>query len=354
MTSRRLLPSKLWSFAFSKKHDRGWGRRRMRYPASEKIEIIRLVEQSHLPVRRTLDKLGIPKTTFYRWYDRYQSGGPEALEDRSPKPSRVWNRIPEDIRERVKDLALRESELSPRELAVQFTDTEKYFVSEASVYRILKSYDLITSPAYVVLAAADEFKDKTTRPNQLWQTDFTYLKVIGWGWFYLSTILDDYSRYIIAWKLCTTMKTGDVTDTLDLALQASGCDQATVLHKPRLLSDNGSSYISGDLADWLEDRQMDHVRGAPYHPQTQGKIERWHQTLKNRILLENYHLPGALELALEAFVDHYNHRRYHEGLKNLTPADVYFGRDEAILKQRERIKRKTIENRRLLHCKSAA
>ena len=326
----------------------------MRYPASEKIEIIRLVEQSHLPVRRTLDKLGIPKTTFYRWYDRYQSGGPEALEDRSPKPSRVWNRIPEDIRERVKDLALRESELSPRELAVQFTDTEKYFVSEASVYRILKSYDLITSPAYVVLAAADEFKDKTTRPNQLWQTDFTYLKVIGWGWFYLSTILDDYSRYIIAWKLCTTMKTGDVTDTLDLALQASGCDQATVLHKPRLLSDNGSSYISGDLADWLEDRQMDHVRGAPYHPQTQGKIERWHQTLKNRILLENYHLPGALELALEAFVDHYNHRRYHEGLKNLTPADVYFGRDEAILKQRERIKRKTIENRRLLHCKSAA
>ncbi len=210
----------------------------MRYPASEKLEIIRLVEGSHLPTRRTLDKLGIPRTTFYRWYDRYLAGGPEALEDRSPKPSRVWNRIPQPMREKIKDLALKESDLSPRELAVQFTDTEKYFVSEASVYRILKSYDLITSPAYVVLSAADEFHDKTTRPNQLWQTDFTYLKVIGWGWFYLSAILDDYSRYIIAWKLCTTMKSGDVTDTLDLALQASGCDQATVLHKPRLLSDN--------------------------------------------------------------------------------------------------------------------
>ena len=326
----------------------------MRYPASEKLEIIRLVEGSHLPTKRTLDKLGIPRTTFYRWYDRYLADGPEALEDRSPRPSRVWNRIPEPVREKIKELALQESELSPRELAVQFTDTEKYFVSEASVYRILKSYDLITSPAYVVLSAADEFRDKTTRPNQLWQTDFTYLKVIGWGWFYLSTILDDYSRYVIAWKLCTTMKSGDVTDTLDLALQASGCDRATVVHKPRLLSDNGSSYISSELADWLEDQQMDHARGAPYHPKTQGKIERWHQTLKNRILLENYYLPGDLRQRIDAFVDHYNHRRYHESLQNLTPADVYFGRGETILKQRERIKRKTIETRRSLHRKSAA
>ncbi len=268
-----------------KKHLRGWGRRRMRYPASEKLEIIRTVEASHLPVKKTLAMLSIPNSTYYDWYARWSDGGIDALSDRSPRPRSVWNRIPDDIREHFVEFALDHEDLTPRELAVQFTDTEKYFVSEASVYRILKSYDLITSPAYVVLSAADEFKDKTTRPNQLWQTDFTYLKVIGWGWFYLSTILDDYRRYIIAWKLCTTMKSGDVTNTLDLALQASGCDQATVLHKPRLLSDNGASYISGELADWLEDQQMDHVRGAPYHPQTQGKIERWHQTLKNRILL---------------------------------------------------------------------
>ena len=259
----------------------------MRYPASEKLEIIRLVERSHLSVKQTLDKLGVPRTTFYRWYDRYLIGGSSALEDRSPQPSRVWNRIPDDIRRRIVDLALDVPELSPRELAVRFTDTENYFVSEASVYRLLKSLDLITSPAFIVIKAANEFKDKTTAINQLWQTDFTYLKVIGWGWMYLSTILDDYSRYIIAWKLCTTMKTSDVTETLDLALQASGCDQAHVVHKPRLLSDNGSSYVSGELAEWLGDKKMGHVRGAPYHPQTQGKIERWHQTRKNRILLEN-------------------------------------------------------------------
>jgi len=230
----------------------------------------------------------------------------------------------------------------------------KYFVSEASVYRLLKSLDLITSPAFIVIKAADEFRDKTTAINQLWQTDFTYLKVIGWGWMYLSTILDDYSRYIIAWKLCTTMKTSDVTDTLNLALQASDCDQAPVVHKPRLLSDNGSSYVSGELAEWLGDKKMGHVRGAPYHPQIQGKIERWHQTLKNRILLENYFFPADLEARIEAFVDHYNHQRYHESINNLTPADVYFGRGQSILKQRERIKLKTMENRRLQYRKYAA
>jgi len=326
----------------------------MRYPASEKAEIIHLVEDSHLPVKRTLDTLGIPRTTYYRWYDRYQTGGVDALEDRSPKPKRVWNRIPDDIRERIVNMALEEPELSPRELAVRFTDTQSYFVSEASVYRLLKALDLITSPAFVVIKAADEFRDKTTAPNQMWQTDFTYLKVIGWGWFYLSTILDDFSRYIIAWKLCTGMAASDVQDTLNLALEETRLDHANVVHRPRLLSDNGPCYISGELADWLSDKSMTHTRGAPYHPQTQGKIERWHQTLKNRILLENYFLPGDLEAQIDAFVGHYNHQRYHESLKNLTPADVYFGRGQTILLKRERIKRKTIENRRLQYRKAAA
>ena len=326
----------------------------MRYPASEKLEIIRLVEQSHLPVKRTLAKLGIPRATFYRWYDRYQAGGPEALDDRSPRPDRVWNRIPDTVREKIKNLALEESALSPRELAVRFTDTESYFVSEASVYRLLKALDLIASPAFIVVKAANEFKDKTTKPNQMWQTDFTYLKVIGWGWYYLSTILDDFSRFIIAWKLCTSMTAEDVTATLDLALKASGLDRATVVHRPRLLSDNGSSYVSADLAEWLDREDMDHVRGAPYHPMTQGKIERWHQTLKNRILLENYYLPGDLEAEIGAFVADYNHRRYHESLGNLTPADVYFGRGQTILTERKRIKRQTIASRRLLHRQQAA
>ena len=150
------------------------------------------------------------------------------------------------------------------------------------------------------------------------------------------------------------MKAADVTATLEDALIASGCDAATVIHKPRLLSDNGSSYISGDLSEWLGEQKMDHVCGAPNHPQTQGKIERSHQTLKNRILLENYNLPGALEPAVGAFIDHYNHVRCHESIGNVTPADAYFGRAPAILEERRRIKTETLKQRRLLNQKQAA
>ena len=150
------------------------------------------------------------------------------------------------------------------------------------------------------------------------------------------------------------MKACDVTDTPELALKASGCDSAKVIHKPRLLSDNGASYVAGELADYLKDKGMSHVRGAPYHPQTQGKIERWHQTLKNRILLNNYYLPSHLEHEIWQFIAYYNHERYHESLQNLTPADVYFGRGNSILERRRQLKDKTIKQRRLHNMKQAA
>lgn len=280
-------------------------------------------------------------------------GGPKALEDRPSAPNRVWNRIPAEIHDQIIELALEATDLSPRELAVRFTDEHRYFVSESTVYQLLKANDLITSPAYVVIKAADACHNKTTRPNEMWQTDFTYFKIIGWVWMDLSTVLDDFSHYIIAWKFCADMRAEDVTDTLDLALKAPGCDSATVLHKPRLLSDNGPSYIAGELAEYIEANKMSHVRGSPCHPQTQGKIERWHQTLRNRILLENYFLPGDLGAQIETFVEHYDHQRYHESLANVTPADAYFGIAPSIIKQRERIKRQTIEHRRLQHRKLA-
>jgi putative transposase len=326
----------------------------MRYAAAEKLEIIRLVEQSSLSVRRTLGQLGIPRSTFYCWYDRYRTGQAEDLKDRPPAPRRVWNKLPAAVSQAVLELALKEPQLSPRELAVSFVDRQQYFVSEASVYRLLKAHDLITSPAFILLKAADHFVQPTTAPNQLWQTDFTYLRVIGWGWFYLSTVLDDFSRYILAWKLCTTMTATDVSDTLAIALHNCGLERVRVRHRPRLLSDNGPSYVSAQLGSWLAEHGMTHTRGKPYHPMTQGKIERYHRSMKNQILLENYYLPGQLEARLAEFVDYYNSRRYHESLNNLTPADMYFGRGQTILTRRENIKLKTIELRRRLHHQTAA
>ena len=326
----------------------------MRYKASEKREIIGLVERSSLPVRRSLDRLGIPRSTFYGWYERYREGGDAALEDIRPNTGKVWNRLPAKIRRSILKLALERPELSSREVAVLFTEQQRYFVSESSVYRLLKAHDLITSPAFVLMKAADRFHNPTTAPNQLWQTDFTYLKVIGWGWFYLSTVLDDYSRYILAWKLCDGMTASDVSDTLTLALQASGLETARINHRPRLLSDNGPSYVSAELRDWLDDHGMDHTRGAPYHPMTQGKIERWHRSMKNQVLLENYYLPGDLKARIKAFVEYYNTERYHESLNNLTPEDVYTGRGQTVLNRRRRIKQKTLAERRRLYYKQKA
>ena len=183
---------------------------------------------------------------------------------------------------------------------------EIWFISERSIYRILKDFDLLTSPQYIVMSAADEFKHKTKRVHELWQTDFTYFKIIGWGWYYLSTVLDDYSRYIVSWRLTSTMAASDVKATLDDALAATGIEHVRVRHRPRLLSDNGPCYISKDLAEYLDKKDMLHTRGAPYHPQTQGKIERYHRTMKNVVKLRNYYQPDELCRELERFVEYYD------------------------------------------------
>jgi putative transposase len=326
----------------------------VRRSASEKLEIIRLVEQTDLPVRAALRQLGVPRSTFYGWYQRYEAEGFDGLNDQKPAPRARWNKIPETIRQELVDLALERTELSPRELACRYTDERAYFVSESTVYRILKEADLITSPAYVLMSASDAFKNPTTRVHEMWQTDFTYFRIINWGWYYLSTVLDDFSRYIIAWKLSPTMGATDVTETLDEALAITGVDQVKVRHRPRLLSDNGPAYVSEELREYLKDRKMSHTRGRPYHPQTQGKIERYHRTMKNVVKLENYYFPWELEAALRDFVAYYNNERYHESLDNVTPADAYFSRRYKILSERGRIKRRTMEKRKRLYRASIA
>jgi transposase InsO family protein len=318
----------------------------MMLSASEKYEVIRLVEESELSVRRTLNELGVSRSSFYRWYKAYRDDGYEGLVARNKSPRQFWNKLPESVKEQCLEVALEHPELSPRELAWHITDQHEYFISESSVYRLLKQYDLITSPAYILLQAGDKFHTPTKRINELWQTDFTYFKIVGWGWYFLSTVLDDYSRYIISWKLTTTMSADDVKLTLDDAIEQTGVAQVMVKHRPRLLSDNGPCYLSKELREYLDEQKIEHTRGAPYHPQTQGKIERYHRSMKNVVKLENYYYPWELEKAIRQFVDYYNHQRYHESLDNVTPADMFYGRYEEIMGRRQLIKQQTLQRRK--------
>ena len=315
----------------------------MRLTASEKLEIIHLVERSDLSANRTLRHLGIPKSSFYNWYHRYVQKGPEGLCPAAGSNSRQWNSIPPEQKKLVVELALEYPELSPRELSCSLCDVQQIFISESSVYRILKAQGLITTPSHILMSASDQFSQPTLFVHQMWQTDFTYFKILGWGWYYLSTILDDYSRHIVHWELCRNMTAVDVQRSVEEALSKAGIKSK---HKPRLLSDNGSCYIASELKEYLDKHQMVAVHGRPNHPQTQGKIERYHRSMKNVVKLDNYYCPDELKDAIHQFVQYYNHQRYHESLQNVTPADVYFGRQEQILKHRELVKRKEIHRRR--------
>ncbi len=323
----------------------------MRRSASEKYEIIRIVEGSELGVKQTLEELGISRSTFYEWYKNYLENGFDGLKPKLANRQSFWNKIPDARRNEVVEIALDQTALSPRELAHHITDNHGWFISESSVYRILKERGLITSPAWILMQAADEYKDKTSYINQQWQTDFTYFKIIGWGWYFLSTVLDDFSRYIITWELCKNMETDDAKRSIEEAITETGVNKDNM---PRLLTDNGASYISNEFNNYLTEKNMGHVRGAPYHPQTQGKIERYHRTMKNIVKLENYFFPDDLRAKLAEFVDYYNNHRYHEALGNVTPADVYFGRAKQIKMQRQETKMKTLKEKRATNRRNSA
>ena len=321
----------------------------MRYSQAEKMEIIRLVESSERSVKETLAELDVPSSSFYRWYQRYQAQGYDGLAEHRPGPRQFWNRIPQAMRQHVVEVALARPDQSPRQIAWHITDTEQYFISESSVYRILKGFDLVASPAYDIITASDKFQNPTQRVNEMWQTDFTQFKIVGWGWYYLCTVLDDFSRYILAWRLSSSMASTDVQDTLDMALADTGVTHIKVKHRPRLLSDNGPAFISSALVEYLKPFQIQHIHGRPYHPQTQGKIERYHRSMKSIVKLDTFYYPWELQQAIANFVAYYNQQRYHESLDNLTPADVYFGRAEEVLTQRQIIKEQTLLERRIMN-----
>ena len=237
-----------------------------------KLEVLRTVEASELPVREVLDQLEIPRSTYYRWRHHFRKRGLAGLRGRPPGSGRVWNQILPKERDRILEMALLFPEWSSREVSCQVTDRCGFTVSESSVYRILKAEGLIREVQLRSFPAESEYRIKTTRPNQQWQTDATYLLVKNWGWYYLISVLDDFSRRILAWGLHTTMRAGDFSQVVEAACERTGVEQAPLSDRPRLVTDRGPALISKDFGQYLETKGLGHILASPYHPQTNGKI----------------------------------------------------------------------------------
>jgi len=307
--------------------------------AVDKCAVLTQVEILPGCKRQMLAELGVPRSTYYRWR-QLQSGHGLWLRER-----RAWNRLTPQEDARVLTLARESPELSSRQLATWITDHAGFAVSESTVYRILRREGLVKRPE-VQLVAGKEYHTKTTGPHQLWATDASYFRVVGWGYYYLVTVMDDYSRFILAWKLQKDMAADSLIEVVQQAIDATGMTDVPIEDRTKLLSDNGAGYVSRSFRDYLHLVGISHILSAPFHPQTNGKLERYHQSVKRDVNQISYELPSHLEKAIADFVDYYNFRRYHKALGNVTPADVIYGRREQILQRRKEVQTETIENRR--------
>jgi putative transposase len=313
-----------------------------------RAEIVALVAKSPHTVEATVKEVGIAKSTYYRW--RGGNRPPRPRPDSRP----AWNALREAERETVLEEAHTQPELSARELAFWLCDHAEFSVSESTVRRLLKEAGLLLDRAADQVPAAKEFHHKTKRPNEMWQTDATRFFVPGWGHYWMVSVLDDFSRRILAWELVTDVQTPSLAGVIQQALENTGldrapriCDQRRPTDRPRLLTDNGSGYLSRDMAAFLQAQELRHIRTRSHHPQTNGKIERMHRTLKGVVTLVVHLSPDQLREAIGRFVDYYNRERYHEALQNVTPDDVYFGRRAGILARRKELQVRTLLARRM-------
>jgi transposase InsO family protein len=304
--------------------------------AEDKAKILARVENQSGRKRKVLEELGISRSTYYRW----RQGHNEAK-----RRVRPWNRITPNEERRILAVAREFPELSSRHLSAWITDHEGFAVSESTVYRILRREGLVKRQE-TQLTAAKEYHTRTMRPHQMWATDASYFRVVGWGYYYLVTVMEDYSRFILGWKLQKDMSANSLIEVVQEAVDATGMADVPVENRTRLLSDNGAGYVSRAFRDYLNLVGIRHILAAPYHPQTNGKLERYQQSLKQEVNQLPYELPSQLEQAIANFVDYYNYRRYHKALSNVTPADVLYGRREKILQRRKEVQTYTFNHRR--------
>jgi putative transposase len=311
--------------------------------ALEKRKILAMVADSGLPRRNALEHLGLPSSTYYRWLKRQGEGRLQDKKGGSPVP---WNKLKPGEATRIIARARASPELSCRQLAWQLVDGEKWYVSESTVFRILKREGLIKPAEVIGFKAGKEYQRKTNHINELWGTDCCHLKVAYWGWYYLESVMDDFSRFILGWDLKADMTGGSLQDVVQQAIDFTGMTDVPIEDRTVLLSDNGAGYLSQQFNQYLRLVGIRHITASPFHPQTNGKIERYHRTIKGEINQVPHDMPGELKEAIRAFIEYYNYRRYHEGLGNVTPYDVYTGRHLEVIRRRKEVKSRTLQERR--------
>jgi len=310
-------------------------------------DLIKKVELKEGHRAQILNDLGIPRSTYYKWRRTYDEDGINGLAKTKPKARRVWNRLHEDEVKKTLEIARLHPELSSRLLSVKITDEEDFSISESTVYRILKENNLIAPRPLPEMPAAREWKHKTTRSDELWQTDATNIFIVGWGYYKLIPVEDDYSRKVIGHDLRPDETAFSLSDAIELAIENAKREGHLVDkdNMPSLYTDNGPGFISSVMEGYLESHNIRHIFGTPYHPQGRGKIERFNRTIKDKLCLVVYCSPDELKKSVDEAIVVYNNTP-HESLDNVSPNDVYTGRKEEILQRRKEKKRLTLERRK--------
>lgn len=317
----------------------------------KKIEGLLLKVEKYRGKRsQILSELGIPRSTYYKWLRVYREQGTKGLA-RGTVSRRIWNRLTPDEAERILEIAKHHPELTSRLLSIKITDEEEFSVSESTVYRVLKQHNLIAPRPFTEMPAAKEWKKKTKAPDELWQCDGTNLFVVGWGYYKLIPVEDDYSRKIIAYDLRPDETALSLSDTLELALEQARTEGHLLDRMPKLYSDNGSGFTSKLMDKYLSAHGIKYIFGTPYHPQGRGKIERFNRTIKEKLCLVVYCSPDELKRAIDEAIAVYNSTP-HEALNTVSPDDVYAGRKETILRRREEKRRLTLQRRKQYNLRS--
>ncbi|MBU0711795.1 helix-turn-helix domain-containing protein [bacterium] len=319
----------------------------MRYTSQEKLRIINLVRESKLPIRIVLNQMGLNSSTYYKWYSRYRRSGPVGLENIKTTPKRFWNSLSKAERKQAIQIAFTNPEKAPKDIAKEFSEIYGSYISESSVYRILNSFDKFENKKITLIKGRNRFSETAGDTDNIWKTEFVYIRLFGWGFYYLMFIIDDYSKYVIDWKLYTNLTENDPEQLIITALWKTGQKGIRLKHRARLLTGNYSKLFIDRLKEFLYDYDLKNLRGNSSNARVIRKIDGTIQTKKNVINLNNYYLPGNIEEQIKRFIDYYNNECIIKAFSNMTPASIYHKQEGIVQQQREQIKEKTLLMRKI-------